>query len=164
MNNTTQYMQIKRCKICIMPSTKPDLEFSKSGICQGCIAYNNRKKINWKEREQQFKSIIQQYKTASYYDCIIPVSGGKDSHYQVIKSLEYNLNPLCVTATTDKLSELGRYNIENLKKLGVDHIEVSTNPLVRRKINKFTLKTVGDISWPEHLTIFTIPFKIFFSF
>ena len=55
------------------------------------------------------------------YDCIIPVSGGKDSTYQTIRVLELGLNPLCVTATTDKLSEIGRRNLENLKHLGVDY-------------------------------------------
>ena len=63
------------------------------------------------------------------YDCIVPVSGGKDSTYQVIRMLELGLNPLCVTATTDKLSEIGRRNIENLKRLGVDYVEVTPNPL-----------------------------------
>lgn len=157
-------MTIKRCKICILPSSKPDLEFNSNGVCQGCLAYQNRKNIDWKSREEKFKEIIQKYKKNNNYDCIIPVSGGKDSHYQVIKCLEHDLNPLCITASTDKLSELGRYNIENLKKIGVDHIEVSTNPVIRRKINKFTLKTIGDISWAEHLTIFTIPFKFSCSF
>jgi hypothetical protein len=70
------------------------------------------------------------------------------------------LNPLCVTATTCKLSEIGRKNIENLKMRGVDYVEVTTNPIVRRKINKLALKQIGDISWPEHLTIFTIPVRV----
>lgn len=153
-------MIVKRCKICIMPSSKPDLEFNDSGICHGCLAYKNREKIDWNEKREKFIKIIEKYKNKNSHDCIIPVSGGKDSHYQVIKCLEYGLNPLCVTATTDKLSEIGRYNIENLKKLGVDHIEISTDPVIRRKINKFTLETIGDISWAEHLTIFTIPVKI----
>ena len=150
------------CRNCIYPSTKPDLEFNKNGVCQGCIAFKNRKKINWKKKEIILKKILLQYKNNSKnnYDCIVPISGGKDSHYQVLKILEYGLNPLCINARTDKLSEIGRYNLDSLGKLGVDCIEVSTDPIIRRKINKFTLKTVGDISWAEHITIFTIPFRI----
>jgi N-acetyl sugar amidotransferase len=153
-------MTINYCTKCILPKTKPDLEFDDSGICQGCKAYENRKKVNWVKRKKEFDVLIKKYKTKSYYDCIVPVSGGKDSTYQVIKALEYGLNPLCVTASTDKLSEIGRYNIENLKKLGVDHFEVSTDPVLRRKINKLTLETVGDIAWAEHITIFTIPVRL----
>lgn len=153
-------MTIKICKNCILPETKPDLFFDKNGLCQGCMAYKNRKFIDWQKKEKQFLDIVSKKKRNKTYDCIIPVSGGKDSHFQVIKCLEYNINPLCVTAHTDKLSEIGRFNIENLKKLGVDHLEISTNPNIRRKINKFTLKAIGDISWAEHLTIFTIPAKV----
>ena len=154
-------MDIKFCKKCILPSTKPDLEFNDDGLCQGCVAYNNRSKIDWKSRENEFRIFLNKFRSKNNdYDCIIPVSGGKDSTYQVIKLLEYDMNPLCVTATTDKLTELGRQNIENIKKLGVDHYQVSTDPNLRRKINKFTLSSVGDISWAEHITIFTIPVRI----
>jgi hypothetical protein len=74
--------------------------------------------------------------------------------------LQLGANPLCVTATTDKLSAIGRRNIENLKMLGVDYVEVTPNPMVRRKINKLCLTEIGDISWPEHVAIFTIPVRV----
>jgi N-acetyl sugar amidotransferase len=74
--------------------------------------------------------------------------------------LELGMNPLCVTATTDLLSDVGRRNIENLKKLGVDYLELTVNPRVRRRINRLALTTVGDISWPEHVTIFTVPVRM----
>jgi tRNA(Ile)-lysidine synthase TilS/MesJ len=53
------------------------------------------------------------------YDCVVPVSGGKDSTYQTIRMLELGLSPLYVMAATDKLSAIGRRNIENLKRQGV---------------------------------------------
>ena len=65
-----------------------------------------------------------------------------------------------MTATTDSLSEIGRRNIENIKRIGVDYIEVTTNPVVHRRINRLALRLVGDISWPEHVTIFTIPVRL----
>ena len=149
------------CKLCVYPSTKPHIEFSKDGICSGCIAFSSRTDVNWKERKTDFLDILKKYKKKSknYYNCIVPSSGGKDSHYQVIKMLEFGMNPLVVNVIPDKLAEIGRHNIENLKKLGVDTIEVSLNPNIRRKINKFALETVGDISWPEHATIFTVPVR-----
>jgi N-acetyl sugar amidotransferase len=110
--------------------------------------------------------ILERYrsKDGSNWDCIIPVSGGKDSHFQTIKMLELGMNPLCVTGTTCDLSEIGRRNIENLKSLGVDYIEVTTNRVVRRKLNRIGLMQVGDISWPEHVTIFTVPVRIAVQF
>jgi N-acetyl sugar amidotransferase len=87
------------------------------------------------------------------------VSGGKDSTYQVIRMLQHGVNPLCVTATTCDLADIGRRNIQNIKNLGVDYIEFSPNPRVRRKLNRIGLREVGDISWPEHVGIFTIPVR-----
>ena len=145
-----------------MPSTKPDLYIDEEGVCSACRNIEERAVVDWEERQGELMKILEQYRSrdGSNYDCIVPVSGGKDSHYQVIKLLEFGLNPLCVTATTDSLSGIGRRNIENLKALGVDYIEVSVNPRVRRRINKLALIQIGDISWPEHVTIFTIPVRI----
>lgn len=157
---------IRYCKRCIMPETKPDLHIDAQGICNACMSFDNREDIDWDRRKQELLAILDRYrsKEGKNYDCIIPVSGGKDSHFQTIRTLELGMNPLCVTATTDRLSELGRRNIENLKSLGVDYIEVTTNPAVRRRINHLALTQVGDISWPEHVTIFTIPVRIAVQF
>ena len=105
--------------------------------------------------------ILDRYRNrdGSNWDCIVPVSGGKDSTYQVVRILQLRLNPLCVTSTTCDLSAIGRANIENLKRLGVDHVEMSPNPQVRAKLDRIGLKQVGDISWPEHVGIFTIPVR-----
>lgn len=153
---------IKYCKRCVMPETKPDLHIDEEGICSACRSFEQRKAVDWAERKQELMAILDRYRCpdASNYDCIVPVSGGKDSHFQAIRMLELGMNPLCVTATTDKLSAIGRRNIENLKRLGVDYIEVTTNPIVRRKINRLAVTQVGDISWPEHVTIFTVPVRI----
>jgi len=153
---------IRYCTRCIMPETKPDLFIDEEGVCNACRNIENRAEVDWGKRKKELQEIIQRYqsKAAPNYDCIVPVSGGKDSHFQTIKMLEMGFNPLCVTATTDQLSAIGRRNIENVKKLGVDYIEVTTNPVVRRRINRLALTEIGDISWPEHVAIFTIPVRI----
>jgi N-acetyl sugar amidotransferase len=151
---------MKYCVKCLYPDTKPDLVFNEQGVCSACTAFEERKRIDWHTREIQFNSLVAEMKKASFgYDCIVPVSGGKDSHYQIIKALEHGLRPLAVTATTDDLSIIGRRNLNNISKLGVDHIEVSVNPQLRKRINAYTLREVGDISWAEHVTIFTIPLR-----
>src|SRR5262249_27644786 len=150
------------CRRCVMPETKPDLLIDDEGICSGCRSYERRLEIDWSTRKEQLVRIVERYRTKDRrrYDCIIPVSGGKDSHFQTVRMLELGANPLGVTATTDKLSPIGRRNMENLKGLGVDYVEVSANPVVRRRINRLTLQLVGDISWAEHVTIFTIPVRL----
>tara|TARA_A100000164_G_C21933485_1_gene786860 strand:+ start:2308 stop:3462 length:1155 start_codon:yes stop_codon:yes gene_type:complete len=153
--------KIQYCKECLYPNTKPNLFFDHEGICSACNNFKSRDKIDWANRKKQFEALIDNLKKSkSNYNCLIPVSGGKDSTYQVLKILEYGLNPLCVTASTCSLSEIGRENIKNLQFLGVDHVEITLNPKIRKKINKLALKTIGDISWPEHALIFTIPIHV----
>ena len=148
------------CLRCVMPNTKPDLYIDEEGICNACRAYENRKNIDWPERKKELLSIVEKYRNnGSHWDCIVPVSGGKDSTFQVVKMLQLGLNPLCITSSTCDLSPIGRKNIENLKKLGVDHMEFSPNPNIRAKLNKIGLSEVGDIAWPEHVGIFTIPVR-----
>lgn len=153
---------IRYCRSCVMPETKPDIFFNDDGVCSACVHFDDRAGVDWEARAVELGAIVDRYRVDSGagYDCIIPVSGGKDSTYQTIRVLELGLNPLCVTATTDKLSQIGRRNLENLKHLGVDTIEVTVNPVVRRRINRLALTQVGDISWPEHVLIFTIPVRL----
>jgi N-acetyl sugar amidotransferase len=153
---------IRYCVRCLYPETKPDLHFDESGVCSACTSYARRSEIDWPRRRQEFLEVVERYRSrdGSNYDCLVPSSGGKDSHTQVLRLLELGLNPLVVTASTDSLSTLGRGNIENLKRRGVDCVEVSTNPVIRRRINRLALTEVGDISWPEHVTIFTIPIRV----
>lgn len=150
------------CKRCVLPDSKPDLKLDDSGICNACRSYERRTNINWNLRKEELSSILDRYrsKNGENWDCIIPVSGGKDSHFQVLKMLEYDMTPLCVTATTCDLSEIGRKNIENIKNLGVDYLEFSPDKKIRRILNRIGLYQVGDISWPEHVSIFTIPIQV----
>jgi len=150
------------CRRCVLPDTKPDLKLDDSGICSACRSYERRAHIDWNLRKEELLSILEKYRSKSgeNWDCIIPVSGGKDSHFQVLKMLEYDMTPLCVTATTCDLSEIGRRNIENIKNLGVDYLEFSPDKKIRRILNRIGLYQVGDISWPEHVSIFTIPIQV----
>lgn len=152
---------LKYCRNCLLPNSKPDLLFNDEGICNACTNFKNRANVDWDLRKKEFLNVIKKYKShnSSNWDCIVPVSGGKDSTFQVIKMLELDMNPLCITATTCDESDIGRENINNLKRLGVDHVQFSPNPIIRAKLNKIGLEQVGDISWPEHVAIFTTPVR-----
>jgi N-acetyl sugar amidotransferase len=151
------------CKECLYPSTKPDLNFI-DGVCNACINFKNRNDINWSQRKTDFINLFEKYKSNENWDCIIPVSGGKDSTYQIYKIIELGYNPLCVISSTCHLSDIGKKNIENIKEMNIDLIEFTTKKNTRKKLNKLGLETVGDISWPEHITIFTIPVIIAVKF
>ena len=154
------------CRSCLIPETKPDIFFDENGLCSACRHFSDRDDVDWGARRRELDEVLDRYrsKDGTAYDCIIGVSGGKDSTTQAIRMLELGMNPLCVTATTDELSDIGRRNIENLKGLGVDFVEYTTNPVARRKMNKLALVQVGDISWPEHVSIFTLPVRLAVQF
>jgi len=99
---------IRYCTRCLYPETKPDLSFDAKGVCSACLSYEKRTEVDWESRKREFLEITERYrsKDGANYDCIVPVSGGKDSTYQVIRLLGLGLNPLCVTASTDSLSNV----------------------------------------------------------
>ena len=158
---------MRYCKKCLYPDTKPQIIFNDEGICSACVNHGEKEIINWDKKRQEFQEILDKYKSRNKtnYDCIIPVSGGKDSHYQtyVIKK-EFGLNPLVINFHPHDQTELGKRNLENLKKIGVDCIEFSPNPEVYLKLARFGLKELGDFQWPEHLGIFTIPVQMAVKF
>lgn len=150
---------MKYCKRCLYPDTKPGLTFNEEGLCSACISYDERTTIDWSQREDDFRELAFNYDRDDLpHNCIVPVSGGKDSTFQVIKALEMGFRPLAVCATTDDISDLGRSNLDNISN-HVDLIEIHVNKSVRKRLAKYALLNVGDISWAEHVTIFTLPFR-----
>ena len=155
---------MKYCKKCVMPDTKPDLFFDKEGVCDACRSAEAKETaIDWGAREKELEEILEKHrnKDGSNYDCIVPVSGGKDSHFQtyIIKK-KYGLNPLCACFEATNRTPLGRSNLTNLKNLGVDLIVFEKNPIVYKKLCLEGFRRVGDHEWPNHLGIFTVPVRV----
>lgn len=155
---------LKYCIKCVMPNTKPDLHFDAEGVCDACRSAEVKEKIDWSKREAEFRGVIERYrvKDGSNYDCIVPVSGGKDSTYQtyMIKKV-YGLNPLLITFAPTYPTELGRKNLQNCyTAFGVDHILFNKNPGVYKTMGLEAFRRVGDHEWPNHLGIFTVPIHV----
>ncbi len=156
---------MKYCNNCILPNTRPNLSLNEDGVCNACRAHSTKIDINWEERESYFAQVVKNTKSKSTgYDCIIPVSGGKDSTWQVVKCLEYGLNPLAVTWKPPSRTEIGTKNLENLISLGVDHIDYQINPNVEKKFLYQALKQYGSTAIPMHMAMFNIPLKIAVNF
>lgn len=162
-------MKISYCSKCLFPETKPDLFFNDEGVCSACVAADHKdNSIDWRQREIDFNTIIDKYKKSPNeigYDCLIPVSGGKDSTYQAYFMKEVcGLNPLCVCFETTNLTEVGQANIDNISKMGIDVIYFKKNYKAYKSMVVEGFKRVGDEMWPNHLGIFTIPIHIAVKF
>ncbi|MEZ4792888.1 MAG: N-acetyl sugar amidotransferase [Gelidibacter sp.] len=167
-DNTVE-IEVKYCKLCLFPETKPDLYFNDEGVCSACIAAESKfESIDWEQREKDFHTIIDKFKLKENevgYDCLIPVSGGKDSTYQAYFMKEVcGMNPLCVCFETTKVTELGRRNLDNISKMGIDVIHFKKNYNAYRAMVKEGFIRVGDEMWPNHIGIFTIPIHIAVKF
>lgn len=150
--------QVTRCKLCLIPDTRPDTPFDDDGVCPACKTHEKQKAIDWAARKRDLEELLTRGRNASGYDCIVASSGGKDSTYQVMSLIDMGVKPLVVTATTCHLTPIGRHNIDNLSRFA-DTVEVTPNRHVRHTLNRIGLQRVGDISWPEHVAIFTTPVK-----
>ena len=160
---------MRYCLRCCYPeNTRPGIIFDDSGICSGCRTFEQRQKedIDWQAREQEFREIMESYKKQarkndSPYDCIIPVSGGKDSHYQAhIITQVYKMKPLFVTYNHSYNTKIGMRNLSNLvEKFGGDLLRYTTNPKTARKLSRFMLEKVGDMTWHYHAGIMTFPIQ-----
>lgn len=162
-------MNIKYCKKCLFPETKPDLHFNEEGVCSACIAAAEKYHgINWKEREKHFFEIVEFYKKKTGdigWDCIVPVSGGKDSTYQAYFMKEVcGMNPLCVCFETTSVTEIGQKNLDNISKMGIDVIHFKKNYNAYKSMVIEGFKRVGDEMWPNHIGIFTIPVMVAVKF
>ncbi len=156
---------IQYCKKCVYPSSSAvPLAFDENGLCSGCRTGGQSFNIDWKSREKKFEGLIEKYqsKNGDGYDCIIPVSGGKDSYFQthIIKKV-YNLNPLLVTYHGNNYTPTGMKNLINMREVfGVDHIFFTPNIEVLKKLNRLGMRIMGDMNWHAHAGIFTYPIKM----
>jgi N-acetyl sugar amidotransferase len=130
---------LKICKKCIQPDTRPGLYFNEEGVCGACLWYEEKKTIDWDSRNNELKSIIKLTKKNSdgNYDCVIGVSGGKDSTWQALTARDrLGLRCLLVNCEPENITELGKQNIDNLKNLGFDVITIRPNPKTMKKLIK----------------------------
>ena len=159
---------ITYCTRCLYPSNaKPVISFDEEGVCSGCRYSESKIDINWDEKYKVLKNIVEVYKekakkNSSPYDCIIPVSGGKDSTFQTYYMMKnFNLNPLLVSFNHTFNTKLGLRNLENLlDKSNCDLIRFTTNRKSTKKIAKYMLEKLGDVTWHYHAGVNTFPIQI----
>ncbi len=157
--------KMRYCKQCVYPaSSAVPLAFGDDGICSGCRSASQRVDIDWDRRKKMFERLIEDYrcKDGSNYDCIIPVSGGKDSYFQIhiIKKV-YGLNPLLVTYHGNNYTPTGMKNLLNMREaFDADHVFFTPSIDVLKAMNRLGMQVMGDMNWHAHAGIFTYPIRV----
>ena len=156
------------CRQCTYPSlSAAPIEFDENGVCSGCQMAYAKKAISqevWDERLEQLCRTIEDgsRRNKSSYDCIIPVSGGKDSYFQVhtIKR-KLGYNPLLVTYHGNNYTTVGWRNLSRMKEVfDVDHIIIRPPLETLIKLNRLGFIVMGDMNWHAHMGITTVPVQI----
>jgi len=147
------FKNLKYCSRCCLPETSEGIKFDDYGICTICRSSEEKMNINWDKREKILKGIFLNHKKKDNYDCLLPISGGKDSMFQSYKLKNtYNLNPLTVTHSQNWLSTIGRYNLENcLRQFDLDHLNFIPNRKIINKVAKKSVHKIGDACWHCHI-------------
>jgi N-acetyl sugar amidotransferase len=154
---------VKWCASCILPDTRPNLRIGADGICNACAAHATKPAIDWPARARQLADVVAAARARAGgrgWDCVIPVSGGKDSTWQTLQCLELGLRPLAVTWKTPARTEIGRRNLENLVSLGVDHVDWQVNPKIEARFMLKAFEKYGSTAIPMHLALFAIPLAV----
>lgn len=150
---------MRYCKRCVLPDTKPGIVIDEYGICNVCRHVEAKKTIDWKKRDLELREICKSIKDKNGhgYDCIVPVSGGKDSIYQVhaMKNI-YGLRVLAVNISAHIHTVEGILNLNSMiENLDVDFIKVAVRPSTHRKIRRMALIKVGNPNFAEHRIVFS---------
>lgn len=143
---------MRSCIRCLYSTNHPlNLTLDEHGVCSGCRVHEEKDLLDWKERGERLRTILSEYRNRSgrNYDCIVPVSGGRDSYFIVhtIKNV-YGMNPLLVTYNKHYNTAVGIRNLANLRiRFGCDIMTLTVSPDTVKKITRSTLRRFGSIYW-----------------
>jgi N-acetyl sugar amidotransferase len=151
------------CTRCVYPSSSAiTLIFDAQGVCSGCRTHDQKKEIDWDERLAWLLEEVEPYRKSSGYECVIGVSGGKDSYYQAhfVKE-KLGLKPLLVTYNGNNYLDVGWRNLMRMKEVfNMDHIVYSPSVDVLIRLNRLCFRMMGDMNWQNHAGIATVPMKM----
>lgn len=155
---------MRHCTKCLMAETKPGLILDDKGICQACHNSELKKRIDYDKRFKELKKLCSSYKRKDgYYDCIVPISGGKDSHFQVyvIKKI-LGMNPLLISVGDQfKKTKAGKQNFRNISEaFGCDIMQLHLNYSLARKMVRIAFEELGSPTWPIDRAIYCYPIRM----
>jgi N-acetyl sugar amidotransferase len=163
VKNNIKKPDVSYCSNCTYPSSSAvSLFFDKNFVCSGCEVSKEKASINWQDRERELHGLLKKYKGIhKYYDCVIPVSGGKDSYFQIHTIKKLGFNPLLVTYDANNWTDVSLKNLRNMREVfGCDHILYTPSITTIKKLNIIAFELMGDMNWHAHCGIFTTPIRV----
>jgi len=157
------FAHLRYCVRCCIPQTQEGVIFDELVVCQACQSAEQKIHIDWAARERVLRGILDEARSraGNNYDCIIPISGGKDSTFQLhVLTKVYGMKPLAVTFSHNWFSETGWYNLQNsLEQFNVDHVMFTPNRSLVNRLAKHSLAGIGDACWHCHAGVGAFPLQ-----
>ncbi len=156
---------MKICQRCVTPDTRPGIALDSEGVCFPCRVMEKQSEVDWAARRQELQAIAQwgTQSSVSSYDCIVAVSGGKDSLRQALYARdELGLKPLLVSCVypPEQQSEVGANNLSNLIRLGFNTISIGPGPEKWKTLLKRAFYRFGNWAKATELALYATPPRV----
>ena len=157
---------IRWCTTCLTMSTRPRITFSSDGRCNACLWSEQKTKIDWLTRTEELETLLAQHRrNDGQFDCLVPMSGGKDGSYVAyMLKHKYGMNPLGVTVTPALPTHLGDENLRSFLKSGYNHITINPDQTAMKVLNKIGFIEMGFPYFGWLISIMTAPIRLARSF
>lgn len=151
---------MKYCTRCLQPDTRPNSVFTPAGICPACDYFSRLQDVDWQERYEILGDLLEQFprRPGMRWDCIIGVSGGKDSTRQALWARDkLGLNPLlaCLTYPPEQVTQRGVDNLSNLIELGFDVVMAAPAPGTWRRLMAESFRRYTNWARSTELALFS---------
>lgn len=156
--------KVTYCRKCIMPDTRPRIVFDEAGICNACRNAEDKKRIDWDLRREEFLELAGRYRSKDgSWDCIVPWSGGKDSSSIAYRlKYDFGMNPLLVTFSPMLPNEVGNHNREALIRQGFDHLFFRPDQKVHRRLGRrfFIERGNPKVAWDAGVNVIPVQMAV----
>lgn len=158
--------RLRWCSKCLTMSTRPRISFNETGLCNACVWNERKSQMDWGIRQEELLQLLSRYRAkGNGFDCLVPVSGGKDGSYVAYNlKHKYGMNPLCVTVTPALPLELGEENLRAFTESGYNHISVNPDHHAMRTLNRIGFEILGFPYYGWLVAIHTVPLRIALAF
>ena len=167
-SKSPMFTSLQYCTRCGMPSTEPDAKYDELGVCVSCRSSEQKMHFSWKEKDEELREILARFRgrNDSGYDCIVPISGGKDSAFQLyLMTHVYDMKPLACTFSHHWFSETGQQNLQwCLETFDVDHIMFTPSRGLVNRCARRSLEMIGDACWHCHAGVGSFPVQVAVNF
>ena len=166
MSTAPSVRRLRYCKRCVYPEVAVNLLLGDEGICSACLVHEEVDQIppeQWAVRKALFVRLLEEGRKGrdGEYDCVVGVSGGKDSYFQVDLVRSLGFKPLLVTYHGNNFMPEGQGNLDRMRHVtGCDHIVLGPSSDTLIRLNRLAFHKMGDMNWHNHAGIMITPMRV----